>query len=156
MPPGPDRANRRRAYCGVVVPVPPVVPPIDPVVEVPPIVPVEPVPPIVPVVEPVPVPVVPLIEPPVVVPVPMVPPIDPSVEPPIEPVAGVVVLVEFCTPVVLPCVPARLLRPRLDERVCVVVVLVLAEESVGEVVVCPPIDPEVPPIVEPPVVVVWA
>jgi hypothetical protein len=155
MPPGPDRTNRRRAYCGVVVPVPPVVPPIDLVVEVPPIVPVVPVPPSVPVVEPVPVPVVPLIEPPVVEPVPVVPPIDPSV----EPVAGVVVLVELSTPVLLPCVPARLLRPRLDERLCVVVVPEVAEESVGDVVVCPPIDPEVPPIVELPVlppVVVWA
>ncbi|PAV69043.1 hypothetical protein WR25_25863 [Diploscapter pachys] len=130
----------RRAFAkdygvGVVVPVvPPMVPPIVPVVDVPPMVPVVPVPPIVPVVLPVPVPVMP-----------------PIVS--VVPGAGVVVVVEFVVPVVLPFIPAVPLRPRfidLDERLCVVVVVVLW--SVGDVVV---VWPPMEPVVEPPIVV-WA
>ena len=114
--------------------VPPMVPPIVPVVDVPPMVPVVPVPPIVPVVLPVPVPVMP-----------------PIVS--VVPGAGVVVVVEFVVPVVLPFMPAVPLRPRfidLDERLCVVVVVVLW--SVGDVVV---VWPPMEPVVEPPIVV-WA
>ena len=67
------------------------------------------VPPIVPVVEPVPAPV----EPPIVS---LEPPVVPPMLPPMLPDDGAVVEVELSTPVLLPRVPARLLRPRFDER----------------------------------------
>jgi hypothetical protein len=58
-------------------------------------------------------------------------------------------VVELSTPVALPLVPARVLRPRFDDLLWVVVVVDIVE-SVGDVVVVwPPIVPEVVPIVEP-------